>query len=126
MSRTDHHAPAWVRTLYSTTATATEHHSYGCHRSDHAPQPSHEVGCDIDTRNGHCYRWDRTNHDTWDRRPSNDMVHDLFTAPERAHVRDALRGALRDYNAYGETDLEPVTRQSRRAAWATGSCWCCI
>lgn len=123
MSRTDHHAPAWVRTLGSTTAT--EHHSYGCRRSGFASQPSHEVVCDIDTPNGSCYRWDRDGNGRWTDLPTKTDIHLHFYVPERAHTRAALHEAARDYNTHGQTDIEPVSRQKRGTPWLR-TCWCCI
>lgn len=120
MSRTDHHAPAWVRTLGSTTAV--EHHS-GC-QHDGLPRPRFEGQlreCDIDTRDGRCYRWDRDHHGTWDLRPTNAMIATDCTAPERTYVRDLLRAALREYNAHGDTDIEPECRQRARATF--GGCY---
>jgi hypothetical protein len=37
----------------------------------------------------------------------------LYYGPERARVRDTLRAARRDYNAHGDTDIEPFPRQHR-------------
>jgi hypothetical protein len=45
--------------------------------------------------------------------------HDWY-APERAYVRASLSDARRDYNANGETDVEPVGRQHRHGMWNGG------
>lgn len=41
-----------------------------------------------------------------------------YNGPERRRVRDVLHGAARDWNANGDTDVEPDTRQHRHSvAW---------
>lgn len=51
---------------------------------------------------------------------TKEMRREGYTAPERAHVRDVLRAAVHDYNTHGETEIEPVNRQPRRAPWGGG------
>lgn len=121
MSRTDKDTPRWVRAQHA--ADAVIHHTYGCDLSPFRPrEPAHERPCDLDARDGRCYRWDRNGTGRYYDDPSNAEIHLGYYGPERAHVRDLLRGAVREYNAHGETDLEPVTRQHRHTTW-TGDYW---
>lgn len=52
--------------------------------------------------------------------PGRQDRRDLWFGPERASVRDQLAAARRDYNAYGDTDVEPEPRQHRHAIWGGG------
>ena len=120
MSRTDKDAPGWVRTMNAPHAVT--HHVYGCVLHPYRSTSVAERACDIDTRDGRCYRWDRDHVYRYYSRPGQAEIHSRYFGPERAHVRDALRAAARDYAAYGDTDLEPLTRQNRRSTWS-GDYW---
>lgn len=72
--------------------------------------------CDLDTPgNPDGPRWRTCTYDT-----VADFPNRCWDGPERAHVRDTLRAAAADYNAHGDTDIEPVTRQNRRSPWKGG------
>lgn len=87
---------------------------------------AYDAVCDIDDFNGERRDW-RSHHcgyslpwhearyrsspPAWYRRA-------VYHAPERTNARDVLRAATKDWNANGDTDIEPVSRQTRNsAAW---------
>lgn len=111
MSRTDHHAPAWVRTIDDHSAYVR--HLGGCTGDD-------DCGVNNPSRDGGCYRWDRDHHAAWDLRPCNAMVLSMCHKPERTYVGAVLRAAMREYNLSGDTDLEPQLRQRHGALWGGG------
>ena len=41
---------------------------------------------------------------------------ETYHRPQRREMRDVLNSARRDYNANGDTDIEPVNRQARNSA----------
>ena len=41
---------------------------------------------------------------------------ETYHRPQRREMRDVLNDARRDYNANGETDIEPINRQARNEA----------
>lgn len=127
MSRTDKDTPSWVRALHDPNARV--HHSWLCETSRYGmARPDLARPCDlhetVNRRTNACYYWadDRTDH-CCGITPSADRLHHNYYGPERTAVRDSLRNALRDYNTYGDTDIEAPTRQTRSATWAGGR-WC--
>lgn len=83
--------------------------------------------CDIDSGlppvKGGC-RWtlDVPGFYWWGGSPARDDRRDGFYSPMRRHVRDTLRAAVREYNAYGETDTTTDDRRSspRHSLWSGG------
>jgi hypothetical protein len=110
MSRTDHHQPAWIRT--QDTATSWERH--WCIDGD--------TCAEVLTRRGLCHRWDRHHSTIWVPALNKREIATGCHQPERAHVRDTLRAAVRDYNTNGHTDIEVERRQRRRTMW-NGGAW---
>lgn len=73
--------------------------------------------CDIASPQGLCGRWQPYRHHC---DPSADDRRNAYYGPERAHVRGMLRAAAREYNAHGDTDVEPEPRQHRHGPWRHG------
>lgn len=132
MSRTDKDTPAWVRAQRAPASERRENHHWNCDSGPERGNPfrrdenSHR--CDIDDRHSHGWRGACTYYPLdrhhWRQSYGNlhmrERVNIGYYSPERAHVRDVLRDAVRDFNAYGETDVEPVGRQHRHAHWGSG------
>lgn len=91
--------------------------------TSHVKHDNWPCSCDNDPERPTCYRryacgyfyyaskvyGDHPNHE--DRRL-------YYHGPERRRTRDSLRDAARDWNANGDTDVEPDTRQHRHSvAW---------
>jgi hypothetical protein len=83
--------------------------------------PFGPFACDLDHHNSRCASWPRfevpyrfyTN-------VHREHFREGYFVPERRHVRDTLRNAVKDYNANGDTDIEPINRQTRRSMWNGG------
>lgn len=59
----------------------------------------------------HLAHWER--HASWNITPGREMRKLYFHGPERARSRVALRDAVKDFNANGETESSPLNRQGR-------------
>ncbi len=118
MSRTDKDRPYRVRAA-DARALREEHH-YRCERrAPLRPDRGESLPCDIDARGIHtrCYRTGQApKRFWWIFTCPSDISYRDWTRPDRQRARLALRAALRDYNAHGDTDLEAPTEQHRHRA----------
>jgi hypothetical protein len=123
MSRTDKDRPYRVRA--ADARTLREEHDSRCER--HTPRrPEHRgvLPCDIDASGIHtrCYRTGSAPQRFWwmSTCPSGIGYRD-WTRPDRQRARLALRAALREHNADGDTDIEPPIEQHRHRG--RYDCW---
>lgn len=130
VSRTDKDDPYWVRGRYTDRRRAQHHwncdsgapaYAWGAYSTGDG---SHS--CDLDDpHNGGwgrgCY-WHPLDRDLfpYTTRPDRDEIRDRYFGPERTHIRDPLRAAARDWNTHGDTNIEPVNRQTRHSEWRGG------
>lgn len=131
MSRTDKDAPAWVRGNNAPNRTASHHpdcdaapdHHYSWRGNDR----SHR--CDIDDPHTHGWRnactwWaDDRNRFPYTSPPGHANRNLYFTRKDRAHVRDTLHDAVRDYNAHADTDVATDDYRSNRRGMFGGGYW---
>ncbi len=125
MSRTDKDAPSWVRARRD--GGDTWHHRVGdapgaADGFGRPPSGDGTHACDLDDPGGRC-TW-RVPH--WlagyplCQPPDTSCLHMFYYGPDRAQARDALRAAAREYNTFGMTETEPITRQVRHSPWGGG------
>lgn len=86
----------------------------------HADWRGNPLECDLydDHRND---RWQRRNNCGWTLPYCFGGVPSAYVSlvyhwPQRRQERDACRDAMRDWNANGDTDIEPEPRQARNSA----------
>ena len=115
MSRTRKDAPVWVRAMRDPDA---EELHRGC--SDDVPPGQRE--CDINGPSGRCRRYGGLppGRQWWHWKPTRAWRNTLYYAPERARVRNSLRIALREWNTWRDTDVEPPWRQTKNSLWGGG------
>ena len=123
MARTDKDTPRWVLAL--TDPNSEIDHHYACcdnperrrYIPDNAPRP-----CTLEQPPRSPLDCQRRTYRAPTGGTQRDLVRAQWTRPERAAVRNALRVTLRDWNTYGDTDLDadiPMSRH-RHAAWGGG------
>lgn len=123
MSRTDKDVPDWVRVLHHPNPSI--HHHWRCEFGLLGwSRAWFDQECDLDNtddpRANRCSYWIDEHRNYWTTPPSRERVHLHYFGPERAAVRDSLKSAMREYNATGEVEADPPTRQARRSTWAGG------
>lgn len=125
MARTDKTDPFWVQSQHDPHATIR--HGWACeHRTRNQWNTSIPQPCDLPevgapgNRHTECRRW---SHDVWWRlyKGANAWdTHTFYYGPERARTRTELISARRDYNTYGETDVDVSIDQHRHTPWGGG------
>lgn len=120
MSRTDKDAPSWVRAKYAPRNTEWHHRCENSVWAARAPQGTVFEPCTIDQSGGWCRYFVDSRDFWWSDSPTGEDKNFYWYAPERASVRVSLDAARRDFNAHGETDIEPENRQTRGAPWGGG------
>ena len=119
MSKTNRTDPYWVRAKNNASSTEVSHScvEFTLDHDRRWMRYAPTEHCDVDTGpKTLCCRYFTSNiHDMPTSAPSWFIDH-LWTSLDRTRARDECRDAMRDYNAYGETDLIPTTDNHRHDA----------
>ena len=124
MSRSRNTTPHWVKVLKANDREDTHHKR--CKTVFDGPD---SIECDLERRTFgiryRCYSLSETACLTTPKgyNGRREQQHDYYYNPERRNMRDDLRAALREYNTFGEVEVDPVNQQHRHAPFAGGWWW---
>jgi len=119
MSKTDKDRPYWVKTYDSKVKNRRARHMHGTVPWTNGTH----YDCDIDEFvKGRKANWHKTcdyvlPHNEYGDSVPKWYVDYIYHNPSRRDARDSLRAASKDWNANGDTDIEPKIYPDNNAAW---------
>ena len=122
MSKTDKDRPYWVRCNDSTERRRIRHYHHDWRRKEELecdlidPAPRAARASSYVSRRCHYEPAVWTLRDMFGKTVPKWYVDHVYHNPLRRDARDVLREAAKEWNATGDTDLEPVNRQGRGSA----------